>query len=142
MTVLPPVLSTDLSCAAEAEQAGLKTLFTRKYAAVLTLGIVVAVFQQWSGTNVIFNYAQEIFSAAGYSVGDVLFNIVITGVANVIFTIVALFTIDRWGRRSLMLFGASSLAIIYLILGTCYYLQITGFFMVILVVAAIAVLLP
>ena len=126
------------SCAAEAEQAGLKTLFTRKYAAVLTLGIVVAVFQQWCGTNVIFNYAQEIFSAAGYSVGDVLFNIVITGVANVIFTIVALFTIDRWGRRSLMLFGASSLAVIYLILGTCYYLQITGFFMVILVVAAIS----
>lgn len=126
------------SCAAEAEQAGLKTLFTRKYAAVLTLGIVVAVFQQWCGTNVIFNYAQEIFSAAGYSVGDVLFNIVITGVANVIFTIVALFTIDRWGRRSLMLFGASSLAIIYLVLGTCYYLQITGFFMVILVVAAIS----
>lgn len=124
--------------AAEAEQAGLKTLFTRKYAAVLTLGIVVAVFQQWCGTNVIFNYAQEIFSAAGYSVGDVLFNIVITGVANVIFTIVALFTIDRWGRRSLMLFGASSLAIIYLILGTCYHLQITGFFMVILVVAAIS----
>ena len=126
------------SCAAEAEQAGLKPLFTRKYAAVLTLGVVVAVFQQWCGTNVIFNYAQEIFSAAGYSVGDVLFNIVITGVANVIFTIVALFTIDRWGRRSLMLFGASSLAIIYFILGTCYYLQITGFFMVILVVAAIS----
>ena len=126
------------SCAAEAEQAGLKTLFTRKYAAVLTLGIVVAVFQQWCGTNVIFNYAQEIFSAAGYSVGDVLFNIVITGVANVIFTIVALFTIDRWGRRSLMLFGSISLAVIYLILGTCYHFHITGFFMVILVVAAIS----
>ena len=87
------------------EKGGLKVLFTRKYAAVLTLGIIVAVFQQWCGTNVIFNYAQEIFSDAGYSVGDVLFNIVITGVANVIFTIVALFTIDRWGRRSLMLFG-------------------------------------
>lgn len=123
---------------AHTEKAGLSTLFTHKYAAVLTLGIIVAVFQQWCGTNVIFNYAQEIFSAAGYSVGDVLFNIVITGVANVIFTIVALFTIDRWGRRSLMLMGSISLAIIYLILGTCYHLQITGFFMVILVVAAIS----
>lgn len=123
---------------AQQEKVGLGTLFTRKYAAVLTLGIIVAVFQQWCGTNVIFNYAQEIFSAAGYSVGDVLFNIVITGVANVIFTIVALFTIDRWGRRSLMLFGSISLAIIYLILGTCYYFNVTGFFMVILVVAAIS----
>ena len=132
--------SSNASTQADAsiEKAGLRTLFTRKYAAVLTLGIIVAVFQQWCGTNVIFNYAQEIFSAAGYSVGDVLFNIVITGVANVIFTIVALFTIDRWGRRSLMLFGSISLAIIYLILGTCYHYQITGFFMVILVVAAIS----
>ena len=127
-----------VSADASAEKAGLKTLFSRKYAAVLSLGIIIAVFQQWCGTNVIFNYAQEIFSAAGYSVGDVLFNIVVTGVANVIFTIVALFTIDRWGRRSLMLFGAGSLSVIYLILGTCYHFHVTGFGMVILVVLAIS----
>ncbi len=131
-------IKTSAIADANKEKGGLKVLFTRKYAAVLTLGIIVAVFQQWCGTNVIFNYAQEIFSDAGYSVGDVLFNIVITGVANVIFTIVALFTIDRWGRRSLMLFGSISLAVIYLILGTCYHFHITGFFMVILVVAAIS----
>ena len=123
---------------AETEKAGLKMLFSRKYAGVLTLGLVIAVFQQWCGTNVIFNYAQEIFSAAGYSVGDVLFNIVITGIANVVFTVVALFTIDRWGRRSLLLFGAGSLALIYLILGTCYHLHVTGFGMVVLVVLAIS----
>lgn len=117
---------------------GLRTLFSRKYAPVLTLGIIIAVFQQWCGTNVIFNYAQEIFSAAGYSVGDVLFNIVITGIANVLFTFVALYTVDRWGRRSLMLFGAGGLGVIYLVLGTCYQLHLTGFFMVMLVVAAIA----
>ena len=105
---------------------------------MLLLGIVIAVFQQWCGTNVIFNYAQEIFSAAGYEVGDVLFNIVITGIANVVFTIVALQTVDRWGRRSLMLFGAGGLGLIYLTLGTCYHLHVTGFFMVVLVVAAIA----
>ena len=123
---------------AETEKAGLKMIFSRKYAGVLTLGLVIAVFQQWCGTNVIFNYAQEIFSAAGYSVGDVLFNIVITGIANVVFTVVALFTIDRWGRRSLLLFGAGSLALIYLILGTCYHLHVTGFGMVVLVVLAIS----
>lgn len=132
------LIKTSAIADANKEKGGLKVLFTRKYAAVLTLGVIVAVFQQWCGTNVIFNYAQEIFSDAGYSVGDVLFNIVITGVANVIFTIVALFTIDHWGRRSLMLFGSISLAVIYLILGTCYHFQITGFFMVILVVAAIS----
>ena len=120
-------------------QGGLRELFTHRYAAVLVLGVVVAVFQQWCGTNVIFNYAQEIFQSAGYSVGDVLFNIVITGIANVVFTIVALYTVDRLGRRSLMLFGAAGLGLIYLTLGTCYYLHVTGFFMVVLVVAAIAV---
>lgn len=132
------LIKTSAIADANKKKGGLKVIFTRKYAAVLTLGVIVAVFQQWCGTNVIFNYAQEIFSDAGYSVGDVLFNIVITGVANVIFTIVALFTIDRWGRRSLMLFGSISLAVIYLILGTCYHFHITGFFMVILVVAAIS----
>jgi SP family sugar porter-like MFS transporter len=113
------------------EQGGLKELFHPRFSAILLLGIVLAVFQQWCGTNVIFNYAQEIFQSAGYTVGDVLFNIVITGIANVVFTIVALYTVDRLGRRSLLLFGAASLGVIYLVLGTCYYLQVTGFFMVV-----------
>ena len=109
----------------------------RKYGKVLILGLFIAVFQQWCGTNVIFNYAQEIFQSAGYEVGDVLFNIVITGIANVVFTIVAINTVDRWGRRSLMLLGAGCLCLVYLALGCCYYMQVTGVFMIVLVVAAI-----
>lgn len=118
--------------------SGFKMLFKHKYSKILVLGIVIAMFQQWCGTNVIFNYAQEIFQSAGYKVGDVLFNIVITGVANVIFTIVALFTVDRWGRRVLMLVGAGGLAGIYILLGACYYFNVRGFFMIVLVVMAIA----
>ena len=86
----------------------------------------------------VFNYAQEIFQSAGYSVGDVLFNIVITGVANVLFTLIAIFTVDKLGRRKLMLIGAGGLCLTYATLGCCYYMHITGFFMIILVVAAIA----
>ena len=71
----------------------------------LLLGVVLAVLQQWSGVNVIFNYAQEIFSAAGYQVSDILINIVINGLVNVVFTIVAMFAIDRVGRRFLLLLG-------------------------------------
>jgi sugar porter (SP) family MFS transporter len=74
-------------------EGGLRLLFSRPFRKVLVLGIIVAVFQQWCGTNVIFNYAQEIFQSAGYSLGDVLFNIVVTGVANVIFTFVAIYTV-------------------------------------------------
>ena len=120
------------------QQAGLSTLFSKPFHKVLLLGIVIAVFQQWCGTNVIFNYAQEIFQSAGYSVGDVLFNIVITGVANVVFTLVAIFTVDKLGRRALMLIGAGGLCLTYAILGCCYYMQVTGFGMIILVVCAIA----
>ena len=121
-----------------ASQGGLRMLFSKPFHKVLWLGIFIAVFQQWCGTNVIFNYAQEIFQSAGYQIGDVLFNIVVTGVANVIFTIIAIFTIDRIGRRALMLIGAGGLCGIYLILGICYFFHITGLLMVILVVAAIA----
>ena len=120
------------------EAAGLSTLFSKPFHKVLLLSVVIAVFQQWCGTNVIFNYAQEIFQSAGYSVGDVLFNIVITGVANVLFTLIAIFTVDKLGRRKLMLIGAGGLCLTYATLGCCYYMHITGFFMIILVVAAIA----
>lgn len=123
---------------ADSSQHGLRTLFSRPLVSIVIIGIVVAVFQQWSGTNVIFNYAQEIFQSAGYSLSDVLFNIVVTGVTNVIFTIVAIFTVERLGRRRLMLIGSCGLALIYLVLGTCYYFEIKGIIMVALVVMAIA----
>ena len=48
-------------------------------AKVLFLGVALAVLQQWCGINVIFNYAQEIFAAAGYQISGILFNIVTTG---------------------------------------------------------------
>lgn len=127
-----------LGAKADEQRGGLSTLFSRPFRGVLLLGVVIAVFQQWSGTNVIFNYAQEIFQSAGYSIGDVLFNIVVTGVANVVFTVVAIYTVDRIGRRKLMLLGASGLALIYATLGLCYYMHVSGWFMVVLVVAAIA----
>ena len=120
------------------KEAGLAELFTPRYANVLLLGLVIAVFQQWCGTNVIFNYAQEIFVGAGFNVDGMFINIVITGIANVLFTFVALYTIEKWGRRTLMLIGAGGLGIIYAILGTCYFMGMTGVLMVALVVAAIS----
>lgn len=120
------------------EEGGLSVLFSKPYRLVLMIGIIVAVFQQWCGTNVIFNYAQEIFQGAGYDVDNTFINIVVTGIANLIFTFVAIYTVDRLGRRALMLIGAGGLAAIYLMLGACYYFQVSGIFMVALVVLAIA----
>jgi SP family sugar porter-like MFS transporter len=106
---------------------------------ILTIGIVLAFFQQWCGINIIFNYAEEIFSAAGYTVGDMLFNIVITGSVNLIFTFLAMKTVDSWGRRKLMLFGASGLAIVYALLGAAYFFGFSGWPVLVLVIGAIAI---
>jgi SP family sugar porter-like MFS transporter len=107
-------------------------------AKVLLLGVVLAVLQQWCGINVIFNYAQEIFAAAGYQISDILFNIVVTGAVNVVFTLIAFAAIDRYGRRFLLLTGVSGLAVIYTVLGALYHLHMQGKPMLVLVLAAIA----
>jgi len=105
---------------------------------VLVLGVVLAVFQQWCGINVIFNYAEEIFRAAGYDISTVLKNIAWTGSVNLAFTFVALGVVDRGGRRPLMLFGSAGLALIYLVMGFCYRGGVQGLPMLLLVLAAIA----
>jgi sugar porter (SP) family MFS transporter len=104
---------------------------------VLVLGVVLAVFQQWCGINVIFNYAEEIFKAAGYDISDVLKNIAWTGSVNLAFTFVALGVVDKGGRRPLMLLGAAGLAIIYTAMGLCYHGGVKGLPMLLLVLAAI-----
>lgn len=120
------------------QKVNFKNLFKPGMTKILGIGIFLAVFQQWCGINVIFNYAEEVFSQAGYGISDILLNIVITGAVNLVFTFVAIFTVDRLGRRVLMLTGASGLAGIYLLIGFAYFIGSQGIHMLILVVTAIA----
>jgi len=121
----------------EARRARFGDLMEPKMRRVLVLGVALAVFQQWCGINVIFNYAEEIFKAAGYDISGVLKNIAWTGSVNLVFTFVALGAVDRRGRRPLMLIGAGGLALIYAALGTCYANRVQGLPMLLLVLAAI-----
>ena len=114
-------------------------LFSKQLAPVITLGIVLAVFQQWCGINVIFNYAEEIFSAAGYGISGTLFNIVLTGTVSLIFTIMSMFIVDKYGRKILMLTGAGGLALVYIVIASGYFLHFRGIFMVFWVVSAISI---
>ena len=114
-----------------------RDLMEPKLRTMLVLGVALAVFQQWCGINVIFNYAEEIFKQAGYNISDVLKNIAWTGSVNVVFTFVALGTVDRRGRRPLMLIGAAGLATIYTVLGFCYSSHVHGWPMLAMVLAAI-----
>ena len=105
----------------------------------LLIGIIIAVFQQWCGINVIFNYAEEVFSAAGYGINDMLFNIVLTGVINLVFTFAAIVFVDHWGRKNLMMLGAGGLAILYLAVGLLFYLKVEGLLVVFVIASAIAI---
>jgi len=117
----------------------LKPLLDKSLMPILLLGVVLAAFQQWCGINVIFNYAEEVFTSAGYNVNEMFMNIVITGSINLVFTIVAMGMVDKIGRRKLMLFGSAGLAIIYTLIGLFYFMNIKGLPVLILVLAGIAV---
>jgi len=117
---------------------GLRQLFDPCLRRALALGVILAVFQQWCGINVVFNYAEEIFREAGYDISSVGKNIAWSGSVNLVFTIAALGLVDKWGRRPLLLTGASALALIYTALGYCYHHAILGLPLLLLVLAAIA----
>jgi sugar porter (SP) family MFS transporter len=127
----------EATIAQDVNRVDFRMLLDGKLLKILSVGVVLAVLQQWCGINVIFNYAEEVFSAAGYTVSDILFNIVVTGAVNLLFTFVAIGVVDRYGRRVLMLTGSAGLAIIYTCLGAFYYVHSHGVHMLIFVVAAI-----
>ena len=104
---------------------------------ILAIGCGLAVLQQWSGINVLFNYAENIFKNAGFGVNTILLFIVITGLVNLAFTFVALGTVDRWGRRSLMLAGCAGIAISHLLIGLAYCLKLKGVAVLVFALAAI-----
>ncbi len=121
------------------EKVDFRSLFSKSVLPILLLGMVLAFFQQWCGINVIFNYAEEVFAAAGYGISDTLFNIVITGFINLVFTFVAIRTVDHWGRRALMITGSLGLSIVYLLIGSGYYFSFTGISVLAFILAGISV---
>jgi SP family xylose:H+ symportor-like MFS transporter len=105
---------------------------------LLLIGIALAVLQQWTGINVLFNYAEEVYRSAGYGVSGILFNIVITGTINLIFTILAMLLVDRFGRRRLMLLGCLGVGVSHLAASFAYRQHIQGLPVLILTLCAIA----
>jgi sugar porter (SP) family MFS transporter len=122
----------------EIAHVNFRDLLEPKMKKVIIIGIILAVFQQWCGINTIFYYATDIFEAAGYGVKDIMFNIVITGTVMLLFTFIAIGTVDKFGRKVLMLIGSAGLAITYAIIGYSFNSGNSGFSIVVLVVLAIA----
>jgi len=87
---------------------------------VLLIGIALAVLQQWTGINTLFNYAAEVYRSAGYGANDIFLNIVITGAINLVFTVFSMLLVDKLGRRWLMLLGCIGIGISHLLCGFAY----------------------
>jgi len=89
---------------------------------VIFLGLMLSVFQQFVGINVVLYYATDIFKGMGFSTNASLFQTIIVGAVNLTFTIVAIFTVDRFGRRPLQIVGAIVMAVSMFALGTTFWL--------------------
>lgn len=100
-----------------------ETLWQKKYMPLLLIGLGLAVFQQWCGINVVFNYTAKIFESIGADRSEQLIQAVYIGIANLVFTLIAMALVDKLGRKPLMLFGAAGLAVLYLVIA---YLLKTG----------------
>lgn len=106
---------------------------------IVLLGITMAVFQQISGANAVFFYAPIIFEKAGMNVKDQLFQQIMIGAINLIFTLLAMQLVDKLGRKKLMLAGSSMMALWLFLVGICFQLNLfSGYYLQFFVLAFIA----
>lgn len=96
---------------------------------LVVLGVTIAIFQQISGANAIFFYAPIIFEKAGMDVNDQLFQQILIGSINLIFTLLAMQLVDRLGRKKLMMGGALLMSLWLLLVGLCFSFNMLGGYM-------------
>jgi MFS transporter, SP family, xylose:H+ symportor len=89
---------------------------------LIFVGILLSVFQQFVGINVVLYYATDIFEGMGMTTNASLFQTIIVGAVNLSFTVVAILTVDRFGRRPLQIIGALIMAASFMTLGTNFWL--------------------
>jgi MFS transporter, SP family, xylose:H+ symportor len=89
---------------------------------VIFIGIMLSVFQQFVGINVVLYYAGNIFRNMGSSTDTSLLQTIIVGAVNLVFTVVAILTVDKFGRKPLMIIGSLGMAVSMIALGTTFYL--------------------
>ena len=92
----------------------------------LILGVSIAVLSQLSGINAIIYYGPRILNDAGFKLGDALGGQVVIGIVNVLFTLIAIWKIDKLGRRKLLIFGATGAMLSHLVIGFLFFNSLTG----------------
>jgi SP family xylose:H+ symportor-like MFS transporter len=89
---------------------------------VIVIGLMLSVFQQFVGINVVLYYATDIFQGMGMTTNSSLLQTIIVGAVNLTFTVVAILTVDRFGRRPLQIIGALIMAVSMISLGSAFWL--------------------
>ncbi|MEO1012727.1 MAG: D-xylose transporter XylE [Bacteroidota bacterium] len=105
---------------------------------VILVGLMLSVFQQFVGINVVLYYAPEIFKTMGSGTDVALMQTIIVGAVNLAFTILAIMTVDRFGRKPLMIIGALGMAMAMFALGTAFFTQSVGLFALICMLLYVA----
>ncbi|MBN2743918.1 MAG: D-xylose transporter XylE [Marinilabiliaceae bacterium] len=93
---------------------------------VIIIGILLSVFQQFVGINVALYYAPRIFESMGVAKDASMMQTVVMGLVNVVFTVIAIMTVDRWGRKPLLMVGSIGMAIGMFAIATLAYFQVIG----------------
>ncbi|MBK8944686.1 MAG: sugar porter family MFS transporter [Ignavibacteriae bacterium] len=101
-------------------------LFHKKMIKPLLIGISLAMFSQFSGINAIMYYGIKILGEAGLGANDAFWSQVTIGIVNVIFTIVAIYTIDKFGRKPLLIWGVSGAVISLIVVGILFAMNISS----------------
>ncbi|MEP7107712.1 MAG: sugar porter family MFS transporter [Ferruginibacter sp.] len=105
----------------------------------LLIGIILCIFSQVTGINAIMYYAPEIFKSTGDASGSALMQTVLVGIINVLFTLVAIKYVDRWGRRTLLLIGCAGMAFCLSIVGGAFFFGFAkGYLVLVAILAYIA----
>lgn len=105
-----------------------QTLFTSLYIKPITVAFLVAMFNQFSGINAILYYAPRIFELSGLTNSDSMFQSILIGVTNGVFTILGLSLIDRAGRKKLLITGSLGMSVcLGLVARTFYTQQFSGY---------------
>ncbi|CAK7192969.1 D-xylose-proton symporter [Commensalibacter sp. Nvir] len=92
---------------------------------IVIIGILLSAFQQLMGINVVLYYAPEVFKNLGASTNSALLQTIIIGIINLSFTTIAIFTVDKFGRKPLQIIGAIGMAIGMISLGSAFFLKLS-----------------
>lgn len=133
------VVLNEIKTSLRQEVGTFRDLFSSRLKPALIIGIVLALFSQITGINAIIYYAPEIFKQIGFAAESALLQTVLIGSINTLFTFVALWLIDKAGRKTLLQWGVAGMIVCLLAVGLCFHFKMTnGPWLILFILAYIA----